>query len=49
MTGKIKIKKDEEEIAFRQGWLDKNDVKKRAEKLSNNSYGKYLLEIIEMT
>tara|TARA_Y100000768_G_scaffold388461_1_gene384504 strand:- start:9264 stop:10133 length:870 start_codon:yes stop_codon:yes gene_type:complete len=38
-----------EEIAFRQGWLDKNDVKKRAEKLSNNSYGKYLLEIIAMT
>ncbi|OTA19165.1 glucose-1-phosphate thymidylyltransferase [Xenorhabdus beddingii] len=35
-----------EEIAYRQGFIDKNQVIKLAEPLSKNTYGKYLLKII---
>lgn len=36
-----------EEIAFNQGWLDKNELKSLAKLLQKNSYGQYLLEIIK--
>jgi len=36
-----------EEIAFEQGWLNKNELLERAEKLKKTSYGQYLFEIAE--
>lgn len=36
-----------EEIAFNQGWLNKNELKRLAKPLQKNSYGQYLLEIIK--
>ncbi|MCK8137055.1 glucose-1-phosphate thymidylyltransferase RfbA [Pseudoalteromonas sp. 2CM28B] len=36
-----------EEIAFNNGWLSKRQVAKLAQPFIKNSYGKYLLEIIE--
>ena len=36
-----------EEIAFRNGWIDKIQVQKLSEKYSNSSYGKYLLSLVE--
>ncbi len=36
-----------EEIAFRQGWMSEAEVKARAETLSKNSYGRYLLQMME--
>lgn len=36
-----------EEIAYRKGWISKNDVKKLAAPLMKTGYGKYLMEIIE--
>ena len=36
-----------EEIAFRKGWIDKSTLKKLAQPLLKNSYGKYLIQIIE--
>jgi glucose-1-phosphate thymidylyltransferase len=36
-----------EEVAYRMGYIDKNDLIKLASKIKNSSYGKYLLRIIE--
>ncbi|HIF9507226.1 TPA: glucose-1-phosphate thymidylyltransferase RfbA [Photobacterium damselae] len=36
-----------EEIAYRQGWMSKEDVKKGAEPLNKNGYGQYLLKMIK--
>lgn len=35
-----------EEIAFRNNWIDINDLKELAQKFNNNDYGKYLNKII---
>ena len=34
-----------EEIAYRMGYINRNQLKKLGNQMSNNSYGKYLLEI----
>lgn len=34
-----------EEIAFRKGWIDKDELSKIAEPMKNNDYGKYLLNL----
>lgn len=34
-----------EEIAYCQGWIDKNQLVKQAEKMKNNEYGAYLMNI----
>ncbi|EPG0370967.1 glucose-1-phosphate thymidylyltransferase RfbA [Photobacterium damselae] len=36
-----------EEIAYRQGWMSKEDVKKGADLLKKNGYGQYLLRMIK--
>lgn len=36
-----------EEIAFRKGWITKDDVKELAKPLMKTGYGKYLIDIIE--
>jgi len=36
-----------EEIAYRMGWIDADQLEKTAEPLKKNGYGKYLLGIIE--
>lgn len=36
-----------EEIAFQNGWIDEQELKELAEPLSKNSYGKYLLKLLE--
>jgi glucose-1-phosphate thymidylyltransferase len=36
-----------EEIAFSQGWLNKEQLQHQAEKLKKNGYGKYLLDLLE--
>lgn len=36
-----------EEIAFREGWIEKAQVERLAKGMANNEYGKYLLELIE--
>ena len=36
-----------EEIAYNNGWIDKDKVLKIAEPLSKNSYGRYLKELVE--
>lgn len=36
-----------EEIAYRKGWIDDDQLRKLAYPLSKNDYGKYLLELIE--
>lgn len=38
-----------EEIAYHHGWIDKEQLKKMAERLSNNSYGMYLLRLLKET
>jgi glucose-1-phosphate thymidylyltransferase len=38
-----------EEVAFRSGWIDKEDLKKAEKLFSKNSYGSYLLSIIDET
>jgi len=35
-----------EEIAYKSGWIDKDRVLAQAEPLKKNSYGKYLIELI---
>lgn len=35
-----------EEIAFMQGWIDADTLRERAQKLSKNDYGKYLLRLL---
>ncbi len=34
-----------EEIAYNNGWLDKDDLKRIGTELSKNSYGQYLLDL----
>jgi len=36
-----------EEIAFRMGYIDKEGLRKQAEKISANQYGQYLLRLLE--
>ncbi|OHY79848.1 glucose-1-phosphate thymidylyltransferase RfbA [Marinobacter sp. AC-23] len=36
-----------EEIAFNQGWLDKEQFLQQADQLKKNGYGQYLLDILE--
>lgn len=36
-----------EEIAYRNGWITKNQVEERARSLMKTGYGKYLMDIIE--
>lgn len=38
-----------EEIAFNQGWIDAKQLKKLAEPMLKNNYGKYLLDIASRT
>lgn len=35
-----------EEIAYNNGWLSKEQLKQQGERLSTNSYGQYLLDLI---
>ncbi|MGH7616122.1 MAG: glucose-1-phosphate thymidylyltransferase RfbA, partial [Gemmatimonadaceae bacterium] len=35
-----------EEVAWRMGWIGDEDLKRQAERLAGNSYGKGLLEIL---
>lgn len=35
-----------EEIAYRQGWIDKNELKKLAEKYAKSGYGEYLASLL---
>jgi len=35
-----------EEIAFQNGWINKDQIKHLADSMNNNNYGKYLLNII---
>ena len=34
-----------EEIAFKQGWIDKEELTKQAQKIGNTPYGQYLLDL----
>ena len=36
-----------EEIAFRQGWIGREDLRTMGEQLKNNGYGRYLLKLAE--
>ena len=36
-----------EEIAYKQGWISKDDLKKLARPMLKNNYGKYLMELAE--
>ena len=36
-----------EEIAFRAGWIDAEQVRKAAEPLKKNDYGQYLLRLLQ--
>ena len=36
-----------EEIAWRNGWVSENEILTNAKKMLNNSYSKYLMEIIQ--
>ncbi len=36
-----------EEVAWEQGWIDSGQVRWLAEALSNNGYGRYLLDLVE--
>jgi glucose-1-phosphate thymidylyltransferase len=36
-----------EEIAFRKGYITKEDVRLQARAMDNNEYGKYLLRLLE--
>ncbi len=38
-----------EEIAFRMGYIGKDDVRRFAEPMRNNSYGHYLLRLVDAT
>lgn len=37
-----------EEIAFNNGWLNKEDLQRIGQQLSKNSYGQYLLELVSV-
>ena len=34
-----------EEIAYKRGWIDKDQLRRLAEPMAKNDYGKYLLSI----
>jgi glucose-1-phosphate thymidylyltransferase len=36
-----------EEIAYRQGWIDAEQLRRQAEPLAKNAYGRYLLDLLE--
>lgn len=36
-----------EEIAFREGWIDKTQLERLARTMAKNEYGKYLLDLLE--
>jgi glucose-1-phosphate thymidylyltransferase len=36
-----------EEVAFRMGWIDREQLKRLAAALSKSSYGKYLEDLVE--
>ncbi len=36
-----------EEIAYRQGWIDAQQLRRQAEPLSKNAYGRYLLDLLD--
>ena len=36
-----------EEVAWRQGWIDDNQLEKIAANLRNTSYGKYLTKLLD--
>jgi len=36
-----------DEIAWRNGWVSENEILTNAKKMLNNSYSKYLMEIIQ--
>jgi glucose-1-phosphate thymidylyltransferase len=36
-----------EEIAYRQGWIDGQQLRRQAEPLSKNAYGRYLLDLLD--
>ncbi|MCW8141596.1 MAG: glucose-1-phosphate thymidylyltransferase RfbA [Planctomycetota bacterium] len=36
-----------EEIAYRQGWIDADQLRRQAEPMAKNDYGRYLLELLE--
>jgi glucose-1-phosphate thymidylyltransferase len=36
-----------EEIAYRKGWIDKEQLISQGNKLKNSAYGRYLLEIAD--
>ena len=36
-----------EEVAWRKGWIDSNQIQKLAERLTNSGYGDYLLQLLD--
>jgi glucose-1-phosphate thymidylyltransferase len=36
-----------EEVSYREGWIDSNQLRKIADTMKNNAYGSYLLELID--
>jgi len=36
-----------EEVAFSQGWIDRDKLRQHAESMRNNNYGRYLLGLVE--
>ena len=36
-----------EEIAFQNGWINETELRKLAETLNNNEYGRYLLNLVD--
>ncbi len=36
-----------EEIAFRMGYIGEDELKRQAQAMDNNEYGKYLLRLVE--
>ena len=36
-----------EEVAYRQGWIEREHILRRAEQMPNNAYGKYLLQLLK--
>ena len=36
-----------EEIAFRMGYIDKDQLRYLGEKMKNNQYGQYLLKVVD--
>jgi glucose-1-phosphate thymidylyltransferase len=38
-----------EEIAFRQGWIDAEQLRKLAQPMLKNNYGQYLISVLDET